>query len=188
MNLRLTLGRIILGNPRRISAGEQEYAIGETADSCLRRQLGARGQLLGLVIIQLAKFQHFFRRVLRLIPVACVLEWLLQFQLARLDDLALLRGRRSVQSLDLLNSFVARQDRTEDDMLAVQMRCRHGRKEELRPVRVLAGVRHAQEALALVLRIEVLVVELLSVDALSASTSSASTDKRHANISCENSC
>ena len=105
-----------------------------------------------------------------------------------LRDLALLRWRRSVQSLDLLNNIVAGQDRTENDMLAVQVRRRHGRDEELRPVGVLAGVRHAQEALALVLRIEVLVVELLSVDALSASTSSASTDKRHASISCENSC
>merc|ERR1719271_1257190 len=55
-------------------------------------------------------------------------------------------------------------------MLAVEMGRRHGCDEELRAVRVLAGVGHAQEALALVLRIEVLIGELLPVDALTTST------------------
>ena len=57
-------------------------------------------------------------------------------------------------------------------MLSVQPGSLDGGDEELGAVGVLAGVGHAQPALAVVLQLEVLVREAVSVDALTLNTGS----------------
>ena len=60
------------------------------------------------------------------------------------------------------------EDLSEDDVLPVQPGRLLDRDEELAAVGVLARVRHAQPALAVVLQLEVLVVEAVAKDGASA--------------------
>lgn len=70
---------------------------------------------------------------------------------------------------ELINYVHALDHMSEDCVLAVQMRSRTKRDEELGTVRVLASVRHAQSSLALMLqRRHDLVLELAAVDGFAA--------------------
>ena len=83
------------------------------------------------------------------------------------DDLDGL-GRGSVARSDFLESNeIARDELTEDGVLAVEPRARDEGQEELRSVGVRSGVRHGEQAGLGVLDDEVLVLELGAVDGLS---------------------
>merc|ERR1719335_438466 len=97
-----------------------------------------------------------------------VLEWLLNSDLARVFDEALLRRRRPIQGLNLSDDLHALEDGPEDHVPPIQVRRRNGGDEELAAVCVLARVRHGQEAPAAMLELEVLVLELRSIDRFAA--------------------
>ena len=76
--------------------------------------------------------------------------------------------------LDLFYNIVSLQDLAEDDVAAVEPAGDHSRDEELRAVGVLSTVGHAEETLACVLELEVLIGELGTVDGLAACAISGS--------------
>jgi hypothetical protein len=88
-------------------------------------------------------------------------------------NLDLLDGAILLVCLDhaqLLDDLHATLDPSKDGMLAVQPRCRRKRYEELRAVRIGAGVGHAENARAAVLEVRRdLVFELVAVDGIAAS-------------------
>lgn len=68
-----------------------------------------------------------------------------------------------------MNDVHALEDFAEDHVAAVEPRGDDGRNEELRAVRVFAGVGHAEKTLLGVLQLEVLIVKLGAVNGLSSS-------------------
>ena len=71
-------------------------------------------------------------------------------------------------ALNRLDSGVATQNLTKNNVLSIQPCSRASAQEELTTVSARAGVRHAQHTGTLVAEVEVLVVELVAVDGLSA--------------------
>ena len=95
--------------------------------------------------------------------------------LARVSDDDRLGGLAALgaEGLNGLDHLKALRDISEHNVLAVEPVGLDGAEEELRAVRVGAGVSHGQNSGASVLELEVLVRELLSVDRLSAGAVSA---------------
>ena len=113
-----------------------------------------------------------------------------RIQLSRfldLDSLLRLVSWSLSYILYLLHNIIAFQDLSEDNMLSIQpaidlssvdvhildpiySRSYSSGDEELRSIRVLAGVGHTKHASLAVLQLEVLIREFLAVDGLSAST------------------
>ena len=89
--------------------------------------------------------------------------------LGNLDRLRGLVARSLRDILDLVDDLVALEDFAEDDVAAIEPAGDDGGDEELGAVGVLAAVGHAQETLAGVLELEVLVRELGAVDGLATS-------------------
>ena len=104
--------------------------------------------------------------LIQLSAVCGILVWLVQRNLARLFDLALLLRWGSVLLLDLTHKLHAFQDCAEDHMPSIEMRRSNRGDEELAAVGVLSGVGHGQQPTPLVLQLEVLVRKLLTVDGL----------------------
>lgn len=91
-------------------------------------------------------------------------------QLTTVGDGDLLRrfARVGAEGLDLSHHVHALDHAAEHHVAIVQPGRLHGGDEELRAVRVRAGVRHRQDARAGVLQDEVLVLELVAVDRFAA--------------------
>lgn len=146
----------------------------------LSRQMTERVIAIHLVLVSLVARIHLLFPLNVLLVLFVLLLVLLVFNNAAVRNahhcrrLALL-GAALLNRLDNVHSL---DDNTEGDVVSVQpgsgsLRIRrnrdfHGGDEKLGTVRVRARVRHGDDALTVVLDLEVLVVELLSVDAFTA--------------------
>ena len=88
--------------------------------------------------------------------------------LGNLDSLDGLVARSLGDVLDLLDDVISLKNLAENDVAAIEPAGDDGGDEELGAVGVLAAVGHAQETLASVLELEVLIRELGAVDGLAA--------------------
>lgn len=96
-------------------------------------------------------------------------RWYLELAaLGNLDSLDRLVSRSLLNILDLLHNVVTLKHLSKDDVATVEPAGDGGSDEELTAICVLACVRHAEETLAGVLELEVLVGELFAVNGLAA--------------------
>ena len=95
-------------------------------------------------------------------------EGLSDLDLAALRDRDLLLRGCAVECFDRLDHVKPLEDRSKNDVLAVEPRSRNGANEELRSVGARTGVCHRERARTGVLELEVLVFELGAVDRLTA--------------------
>jgi hypothetical protein len=121
------------------------------------------GQQTTLQLMSCSRLLKRVENLLNLDPVGLC-------KFARVFDHDLLAGRAATRahSLDGLDDVHAADHMTEHDVTAIEPRGLDRADEELRAVRVRAGVGHAEHARARVLEIKVLIRKLGAVDRLAA--------------------